>query len=79
MLQSHSDLVTGVAMSPDGRCAVSVGYDQALKVWDLDLGASVITFTRDATAMCCAFAGAHSIVAGDQAGRVHFLELMGKS
>jgi WD40 repeat protein len=78
-LQGHSHFVWDVAVSPDGRRAVSASDDKTLEVWDLKTGAVVATFTCDASAMCCAFAGAQSIVAGDFAGRVHFLELMEKS
>ena len=66
-------------MSPDGRRAVSASYDKTLKVWDLETGAVLAAFTCDASAHCCAFAGAHGIFAGDSVGRVHFLELMEKS
>ena len=74
-LEGHS----GVSVSPDGRRAVSASDDKTLKVWDLELGTIVATFTCDASAQCCAFAGVHNIVAGDSAGRVHFLELIEQS
>jgi WD40 repeat protein len=78
-LQDHSAWVNGVAVSPDGRRVVSASSDNTLKVWDLEFSPAVATFTCDAYAHCCAFADAHSIVAGDSAGRLHFLELMEKS
>jgi len=78
-LQGHSGWVMGVAVSADGQRAVSAPWDDTLKVWDLKVGAAVATFTCDASAQCCAFARAHSIAAGDIAGRVHFLELIEKS
>jgi hypothetical protein len=78
-LQGHSGGVYGVAVSSDGRRAVSASHDNTLKVWDLEVGAVVATFTCDAGAKCCAFAGAHSIVGGDLAARVHFLKLIEKS
>jgi hypothetical protein len=46
-------------------------------VWDLDTGMPVATFTSDAAVTCCAFADPHTIVAGDAAGRLHFLRLEG--
>jgi WD40 repeat protein len=78
-MQGHSDWVYGVTVSADGRRAVSASEDKTLRVWDLEAGAAVATFTCDASAHCCAFAGVHNMVAGDSAGRVHFLELMEKS
>jgi WD40 repeat protein len=78
-LQGHSDQVRGVAVSADGRRAVSASLDKTLKVWDLELGADMATFNCDALALCCAFVGAHRFVAGDSGNRVYFLELMEKS
>ena len=44
-------------------------------MWDLETGVALATFYCDARAKCCAFAGAQTIVAGDDAGRLHFLHL----
>jgi WD40 repeat protein len=74
-LAGHSGYVYGVAVSPDGRRAVSASADKTLQVWDLETGGIVTTFTCDAPALCCAFADDRTIIAGDQAGRVHFLAL----
>jgi WD40 repeat protein len=74
-LAGHSESVRGVGMSPDGSRAVSASVDKTLKVWDLGTGGIVATFTCDVGAICCAFAGDHTIIAGDRAGRVHFLSL----
>lgn len=65
----------GVAVSADGRWAVSASGDCAIKVWDPKAGACIATFTCDGAALCCSFAGIHRIIAGDAAGRVHFLSL----
>jgi WD40 repeat protein len=72
-LTGHSESVNGVALSGDR--AVSASDDQTLKVWDLETGNVIATFTCDAAARCCAFAGDRRIVAGDEAARVHFLQL----
>ena len=34
----HSEMVTSVALSPDGRYAVSGGKDSALRLWDVATG-----------------------------------------
>jgi len=74
-LAGHSNCVIGVAVSPDGRRAVSASDDHTLKVWDLETGASIATFDCDSAAHCGAFADNHTIVAGDNGGRVYFLTL----
>ena len=75
-LQGHSEPVNGVALSADGRLAVSASWDRTLKVWELASGALLTTFICDAGAYCCAFSHDRKlIVAGDGLGQVHFLRL----
>jgi hypothetical protein len=74
-LEGHSDWVLGVAVTPDGQRAVSASWDKTLQMWDLETGSLVATFHCDAAALCCTFASAQDIVAGDRGGRVHFLRL----
>jgi WD40 repeat protein len=69
-------LVTGVAVTPDGKRAVSASEDKTPKVWDLETGELLATLTCDSAAYCCAFSDARKlIVAGDAGGYVHFLRL----
>jgi WD40 repeat protein len=42
----HSDLVKAVAISPDGKTAVSGSEDQAIKAWTLDAGVSGLACTK---------------------------------
>ena len=42
-LQGHSGWVRAVAVTPDGRRAISASDDQTLRVWDLDTGKTVRT------------------------------------
>jgi WD40 repeat protein len=44
-LQGHSDRVSGVALSADGRLAVSASGDQTLKMWDVATGRELRTLT----------------------------------
>lgn len=47
-----------------------------IKVWELNTGEVLATFTCDGPAYCCAFAGdGKRIVASDADGHVHFLRL----
>jgi WD40 repeat protein len=43
-LQGHTSWVYGVAMSGDGRRAISASRDQTLKVWDVETGHELRTF-----------------------------------
>ena len=64
-----------MALTADGKRAVSASEDKTLKVWDLDSGLPIATFHCDAPANCRAFADERRIVAGDDGGRVYFLVL----
>jgi len=75
-LKGHSGWVNAVAVTPDGRRAVSASYDQTLKVWDLERGEVVATFTGESSILCCAVGpDGVTIVAGESSGRVHLLRL----
>src|ERR1039458_4412368 len=43
MPEGHSSAVRGVAVTPDGRRAVSASWDHTLKVWDLATGRALCT------------------------------------
>jgi WD40 repeat protein len=72
-LEGHAGGVRAVAVTPDSRRAVSASLDTTLRVWDLVSGAALATFSCDASATCCALAQDGTLVAGDEAGRVHVL------
>jgi WD40 repeat protein len=75
-LAGHSDRVNGAALSSDGRHAVSVSQDRTLRVWNVDAGEVLATFTCDAGANCASLSSLHAIIAGDDLGRIHFLSLI---
>jgi WD40 repeat protein len=60
-------------VTPDGRRAAFASDDKTLKVWDLESGAVLATFTCDAEVWSCAFINNRKLIAGDGLGRVHFL------
>ena len=72
-LAGHLDSVWGVALGADERLAVSDPEDKSLKLWDLETGRIIATFSCHSATKCCAFDGNRNIIAGDHAGRVHFL------
>jgi WD40 repeat protein len=43
ILEGHSDSVNGVAVTADGKRAVSASFDNTLKVWDLESGRALRT------------------------------------
>ena len=47
----HTNKVERVAWSPDGRRAVSCGYDNTVRLWDVDTGREVQRLTGHADAV----------------------------
>ena len=66
-----------MAITPDGCRAVSASEDSTLRVWDLESGEEIATFTGESAILSCAFArDGRTIIAGEESGRVHFLRLI---
>ena len=68
--------VNAVAVTPDGRQAVSASQDQTLKVWDLVGGEIRATLVADHPVSSVAAVSDRLFVAGDADGTVHVLELV---
>jgi WD40 repeat protein len=67
--------VNGVAVTADGRFAVSASADNTLKVWDLGTGQALTTLQIHAGFVFCAITpDAKTILAGDRAGALHILD-----
>jgi WD40 repeat protein len=62
-----------VAVTPDGKRAVSGSYDKTLKVWDLESSCVLASFHYDAPASCCAFMDKRRVIAGDLGGHLHVI------
>ncbi len=52
-LEGHSDSVHGVAVTPDGRRAISASADNTLKVWDLERGNCLRTLEGHTRGVAC--------------------------
>jgi len=65
-----------VAVTADGRRAVSASDDRSLILWDLETIKPLATFTGDGALVPAAIASdGRGIVTGDEAGTVHMLQL----
>ncbi|CAD6492343.1 MAG: WD domain, G-beta repeat [Candidatus Argoarchaeum ethanivorans] len=75
-LKGHTDWVNAVAVTPDGRYAISGSWDRTLKVWDIGSGEVIASFNEDGPLHSCVISpNGRTIVAGDASGAVHFLRL----
>ncbi|MEG3972674.1 WD40 repeat domain-containing protein [Microcoleus sp. T2B6] len=77
-LTGRSYSVNAVSVTADGRSRISGSSDNTLKVWDLNTGNVIASFTGESPIACCAIApDGVTIVAGARSGRVYFLRLQG--
>jgi WD40 repeat protein len=75
-LIGHTSWVHTVAVTADGRLAVSGSDDRTLKVWDLGTAECLCTWSAEGDVFACAIAsGMGSVIAGDTDGYIHFLRL----
>jgi WD40 repeat protein len=75
-LPGHRGWVTAVAVSADGRRAVSGGDDGMVRVWDLTRGFELASFTSDSEISALAATPPGTcVIAGSSTGPVHLLEL----
>ncbi len=73
-LSGHIGGVTACTVAPDGRYVVSASWDQTLKVWDLASYTCRFTHRGDTPYLAVAIT-ATTVIAGDAAGVVWFLDL----
>ena len=77
-LEGHTEWVIAVAVTPDGRRAVSGSADRTLRLWNLGSGKKIAAFAGDGEIGSCAVTSdGRTIVGGESSGRVHFLRLEG--
>ncbi|MFW6135642.1 MAG: AAA family ATPase [Chloroflexota bacterium] len=78
-LQGHTGVVNGVAVTSDGDRGFSTSSDGVLRMWDLDSGVLIASFTGEGSSLACCAATPNGsrITAGGTSGRVHILEPRG--
>jgi WD40 repeat protein len=73
-LRGHQGTVWRVIVTPDRHHLISTSEDRTVKVWDLQNCMVVATFTGESPMRSCAYGPEkHTIIAGEQGGRIHFL------
>ena len=66
-----------LAVTADGRRAISAGGDCTVRVWDLEGDGVTATFTGDGSMLGCSLGpDDRTIIASDSFGHIHFLSLV---
>ena len=74
-LNGHSDSVWVVAFSPDGQTLVSGSQDQTIKLWDLDTGKLLRTFTGHTGAIWSVALSNGQLASGSSDNTIKFWDL----
>jgi WD40 repeat protein len=67
-LVGHTDSILGVAVDTSWKRAISASDGKTLRLWNLEDGTFVASFTCDASVISCAFIDDRVIIAGDELG-----------
>ncbi|KAK0428491.1 hypothetical protein QR680_010835 [Steinernema hermaphroditum] len=79
-LIGHSHFVSDVAVSNDGKYAISSSWDKTLRLWDVDLGESMKTFVghrKDVLSVCFSLDN-RQIISGSRDGSVKVWNTIGQ-
>jgi WD40 repeat protein len=72
-LIGHSDSIQDISISPDGHLLVTVSYDNAVRLWDVEQKKQICQFVANGILRCCVFTDNKNIVAGGHDGKLHTL------
>ncbi len=72
-LTGHTGWITAVVFDMDNHKLISASHDQTIRIWE-DGGNELALFQADAAVLCCAITAGGRILAGDEAGHLHYLE-----
>ena len=79
---SHHSTISSLIITPNNQYVISSGLDSngldhTIKIWHLDTGECLTSFVNDSPITCCVISpDGKKVIAGDEAGRLHFLELV---
>ena len=74
-LRGHSNRITSVVISADGRRAVSGSWDETMKVWDLESGTELQTIKNNADINALTFIGLRRVVSASSDGSLKLWEI----
>ncbi|MFM6868912.1 MAG: WD40 repeat domain-containing protein, partial [Dolichospermum sp.] len=76
-LLGHSHWVRAIAVTPDGKTAISGSGDNAIKTWDLETGQEKLTLKNHSywVYAIAVTPDGLTVVAGEASGTLHFLRL----
>ena len=75
-LRGHTGGVRALAVTLDNRYLISVAPGDALKVWELEIGEAIASFTGESDLLACAVApDGLTLAAGEASGQIHILRL----
>jgi len=76
-LQGHTSWVESLAVTPDGRRALSGSWDKTLRLWDLETGQCLAVYHAGDLVHTATFSpDGRRIVCGTHDGQMHFLTLV---
>jgi WD40 repeat protein len=73
--EGHSGRVYALCVLPDGRLA-SGSRDTTIRLWDLATGVETASLQCDAPITCLTALSGDRLIAGDNLGRLHWLEVV---
>lgn len=69
-IKHGSNVIGGLAFSPDGRALVSAGFDKRLKLWSVENGSALATITgHTALVFCVAYSADGRLIASGSADK----------
>lgn len=75
-LEGHLGSVTEIVVTPDGARAVSTAEDGGVRIWDIGTGSCRAAYYADVAVNGCGLdPSGRMLAAGDELGRIHFLDL----